>query len=119
MATLRQFCKGETIKITVTPDADTTMTSPVMFVYPDNLVLNSEAAGSDKIIRVPTTGTQTAEGDGTFIFTIPSTITRSDNMPAGDYTIELKYGSTEISIVKQNRAFTLVDSGYNTKETNL
>lgn len=115
MAVLKQFCKGETIKVTVMPDEGMTMGNPVMYVYPDSLVLSNETTGSAKIIRIPSSGVQQAQDDGSYVFSISSAITRND-MPAGDYTIELKYGSTEISIVKQSRAFTLVDSGYDVKE---
>ena len=115
MAAIKQFNKGETINITITPDSSVTMTSPVLYVYPDNLKLDSLSASDKAKIQEISTFT---DGDGKKIFTIPPDTTKGANMPAGDYTVELKYGSgTDISIVKQNHAFTLVESGYN-KKTN-
>ena len=111
MANLRQFNKGETIQITVTPDTGVTMTSPVLYVYPDSLDLNSNPDTS-KIIKI-----DTFTGVTTMTFTIDPTTTGGSNMPAGDYTVELKYGSSnDITVVKQNHAFTLVESGYNKKD---
>ena len=112
MANLRQFNKGETIQITVTPDTGVTMTSPVLYVYPDSLDLNRNP-DTNKIIKI-----DTSTGTTTKTFTIGPTTTGGANMPAGDYTVELKYGSSnDITVVKQNHAFTLVESGYNKKES--
>ncbi len=111
MATLRQFKKGETINITVAPESGVTMTSPVLYVYPDNLDLQSEPTSSPKIQKI----TNPTTSGSSYVFTILPSVTGGANMPAGDYTIELKYGSSnDISIVSQNHAFTLVESGYNT-----
>lgn len=110
MANLRQFNKGETIKITVTPDTGVSMESPVLYVYPDNLDLNTDP-DTKKIIAIE----NPIESGSDKVFTIDPSKTGGDDMPAGDYTVELKYGSTDITIVKQNHAFTLVESGYNVK----
>lgn len=114
MANIRQFKKGETIKITVTPDSGVTIEKAMLYVYPDGLDLSSENAGSPKIQKIsnPTTV------DGNMVFTLIPSQTGGDNMPAGDYTIELKYGTgDDISIVSQNHAFTLVESGCNIYES--
>ena len=111
MANLRQFNKGEAITITVTPETGVTLTDPVLYVYPDALDLdNSPDVNKIHEIRNPSVS------GSIYTFTITPAITKSDNMPSGDYTVELKYGSdSAITIVKQNHAFTLVESGYNKK----
>lgn len=112
MANLRQFSKGEDIKITITPDSGVTISvsEAKVVVYPDSLDLSNESSSSSKIKEYGLT-----LSNSVYTATIPKADTSSDNMPAGDYTIELKYGSSEVSIVRQNHAFTLVESGYNVK----
>ena len=103
MAQITQFYRGETIAITVTPSEGETLTDCVMLVYPDNLDLTIEA-NADKIVSIdePTTS------DDSLIFTIPAAT--SLEMEAGQYTVELYYG--DLTIVRSNSAFVLVDSGY-------
>ena len=130
MANLRQFNKGETIQITVTPDSGVKMDSPILYVYPDSLDLNSNP-DTLKIQKIPdvsegayTDGSEDDNGnirksnDAEYVFSICPDVTGDADMPAGDYTVELKYGSSnDITVVKQNHAFTLVESGYNKKES--
>lgn len=115
MATLRQFSKGDDIVITITPESGVSIdtTNDKICVYPDNLDLNNETSISEKIKIYSIMNT-----NGVYTSTIPKGDTSGANMPAGDYTIELKYGghnNTPVSIIRQNHAFTLVESGYNVR----
>lgn len=103
MANITQFYRGEKIQMTVTPASGESISGVAMFVYPDNTDLTASVSTS-KIVHV-TNPTQSGTG---YVFTISAATTKA--MTAGSYTVELYYG--DVSIVKQNNAFLLVDSAY-------
>lgn len=103
MAQITQFYRGETIPIVVTPESGETLVDCVMLVYPDNLDLTDES-NVEKIVKIDTPTTQ----DDSLVFTLSSEDTLA--MTAGPYTVELYYG--DMTIVRSNNAFVLVDSGY-------
>lgn len=103
MANLTQFYRGEKVPITMTPAAGETISGLGMYVYLDDLDLTN-SANADKVVSVPSP----TQSGSSYIFTIPAATTK--DMKAGSYTVELYYGTT--TIVRANRAFTLVDSGY-------
>lgn len=103
MANLSQFYRGEKIQITVTPSSGESISGCGMLVYEDDLDLKNSANAS-KVVSI-TTPTQSGES---YVFEIPPTT--SKNMESGSYTVELFYG--DVTIVRANRAFLLVDSAY-------
>lgn len=108
MAQITQFYRGETIPIVVTPESGETLTDCVMLVYPDNMDLTDES-NAEEIVEIDTSTTQ----DDSLVFTIPAAT--SKDMAAGAYTVELYYG--DVTIVRSNNAFVLVDSGYALKSS--
>lgn len=103
MANLTQFYRGEKIQMTVTPASGESISGVAMFVYPDNTDLTN-SANTSKIVHV----TNPTQSGTSYIFTVPAATTKT--MTAGPYTVELYYG--DVSIVRQNNAFLLVDSAY-------
>lgn len=88
------------------------------YIYPDGLNV-SDPANIDKIIRVTSSDT-TESTDHCYVefvedmnaadVIIPYEVSSSDIMPAGTYTVELRYGSTKRSVILRNNAFTVIAS---------
>lgn len=108
MAQLAQFYRGESIPLAVTPAEDESIDGCIMLVYLDDLDL-TETTNASKVVQISTY----TETEGVYVFEIPPTT--SIAMKAGHYTVELYYGSR--TIVRQNNAFLLVDSGYALKNS--
>lgn len=105
MAEIAQFYRGSVITFTAYPEGDESMAGCKALVYPDNLDLTIPA-NAEKIVEIDDYETL----DDGYVFTIPSATTK--DMEAGSYTVELYYGDTDVSIVRNNNVFLLVDSGY-------
>ena len=109
MAEMVQFYRGASITFTAYPEGDESMANCKALVYPDNLDLTIPA-NAEKIVEIDEYETL----DDGYVFTIPSSITKS--MEAGSYAIELYYGGGSgddtLFIARSNNMFVLVDSGY-------
>lgn len=90
----------------------------IVYVYPDGLdVLDpanqSKVTTIDSSIESPSDTIPYVvriEGENEVQCFIPYKRTASDNMPAGKYTLEIRYGDTIISVITRNNAFTLVNA---------
>ena len=89
-----------------------------VYIYPDGLDV-SDTANQSKIIRVQSKDT-TVSTDHCYVapvedmnaadVIIPYGVSSSDIMPAGTYTVELRYGSNIRSVILRNNAFTVIAS---------
>lgn len=122
MADIKQFNKGETIDIYAqSMDPTVRVAEPVLFVYPNDLILSGDVDTS-KITVVDGTDenigkVEDVETGISYKFSIAAGHTGGDAMPAGDYTAEVRFLSEEqegvVFIQKKNHAFTLLDSASN------
>lgn len=90
----------------------------IVCVYPDGLdILNS--ANQNKVTIIDSEN-ETVDLKVPYIVrigeknevqcVIPYKRTASENMPAGKYTMEIRYGGSIISVITRNNAFTLVNA---------
>lgn len=115
--------RGETITFRFTGD-DTYIFNGTgaqyfeVYVYPDGMNV-SDPANKDKIIRVTSLETTPSESEcyvepvqdeNAVDVIIPHGISSSDKMPAGKFTVELRYGDTKRSVILRNNAFTVIEA---------
>ena len=90
----------------------------IVYVYPDGLDV-LDPANQSKVTTVDSnieTVSDTIpyivriEGKNEVQCVIPYKRTASENMPAGKYTMEIRYGGSIISVITRNNAFTLVNA---------
>ena len=125
MESNKQFFKGENIEITAMFDTDAGFTSLSIYtllVYPDTLDLSDSTNRTNKMVTIKHTDTTESTTAGYHKTATTSGVTfvipfgKTNDLNAGDYTIELVFGdvennnTTERHISRQNKAFTLVDS---------
>lgn len=115
--------RGETITFRFTGDStyifSGTGAQPFeVYVYKDGLNV-SDPANISKIIRITSDDTTVSEsvgyvapveGENAVDIVIPYGVSSSDQMPAGTFTIELRYGNTIRSVIVRNNAFTVVEA---------
>lgn len=117
--------RGETITFRFTGD-DTYIFNGTdaqyfeVYVYPDGLNV-SDPSNQSKIIRitsddtesVPSAGngyTKPVEGENAVDVIIPYDVTSGAKMPAGKFTVELRYGDEIRSVILRNNAFTVIEA---------
>lgn len=89
----------------------------IVFVYPDGIDV-SIAAEQEKIKKIKSTVTEQTQGEDGYVNFIEGEnevqcilpYETTQDMSAGKYTIELRYGDTMVSVIKRNTAFTMVDA---------
>ena len=91
-----------------------------VYVYPDGLNV-SDPANQSKIIRItsddtessPSVGngyTKPVEDENAVDVIIPYDVSSGSKMPAGKFTVELRYGETIRSVILRNNAFTVIEA---------